>query len=102
MTVSTALYNFFKSNLSFIAALMSVTLFFVQIIINPLGFIIPKLVVLIATEFPAVGPVALSAYGFVNYFVPLNELAGLVIVYVPIYLLVVAIRMIKSFIPFIN
>lgn len=102
MNFTIALFNFFKTHISWLAAVFSFVAFMATIIGNPVAATAPYLAELAVKELPGITAVTIDAYGFVNYFVPLTELFNMVVVWVPLYVLVSLIRTLKSLIPFLN
>jgi len=99
MNFITGLYNFLKSQASATVGAMTFLVFLVQAVFQPMSYVLPKMIDLLAITFPSVSGIVLNSFAFVDFFVPLNELAGYVAIYIPAYLLVAFIRAVKAWIP---
>jgi len=102
MDFVTGIYNALKTNATGMVAITTIVIFVFQAIFNPMEAFLERVLLLLAVAFPTLEGVALSSFAFVDYFVPLSELAGLCAIWLPVFLLVTVIRIFKSLIPFIS
>lgn len=102
MKLFEAVINWGVTHSSFIAAIYALVTFFLALFLTPFQRFADFATALASVEFPAVTSVTVSAFTFVNYFVPLDLALELAAAYMLLWLVVQVVRIVKSFVPFIS
>jgi len=83
------------------ALIVTVVTFFISMFFQPVNLFVSWVAPILSITFPAIIPAVTDGYGFVNYFVPLDQVLDFAVLYFPLWLLARALRILKSLIPFI-